>query len=171
MVTECFNVRTRKNVSKLLKQYADGVLMQMVLVIFSNLNSQHRPAQSASTSVITSPPAKRRPQSTDLKLMSPTSAAMSGRPASEDGADTEPYGLPAMVRVFRFLVSLINPFDKRYEESTRYALPEPSTAVCLILICLHFASQRARASADSHRVRDDRHSFGPLSTARCRYPG
>ena len=37
MITECFNVRCRKGVSKLLMKYAENVLVQMVLVVFSRL--------------------------------------------------------------------------------------------------------------------------------------
>lgn len=40
MITECFSVRSRSGVSKLLRKYAENMLMQMVLVIFSRLTPE-----------------------------------------------------------------------------------------------------------------------------------
>jgi len=39
MVTECFHVRSQQHSSKLLRRYAENVLMQMVLVLFARIRS------------------------------------------------------------------------------------------------------------------------------------
>jgi len=39
MITECFHVRAQQHSSKLLRKYAENVLMQMVLVIFARIRS------------------------------------------------------------------------------------------------------------------------------------
>jgi hypothetical protein len=55
MVTECFHVRSQQHSSKLLRRYAENVLMQMVLVLFARISPESSNANDLFSSRASSP--------------------------------------------------------------------------------------------------------------------
>jgi len=144
MVTECFSVRSRAEISHLLLKYSENILMEMVLVLFSRLNPGTRtggdtldPHAPIDPSSLRQPGHVHRSRSSSRKrdkLMKKQAGRQlrefeSSEKETPSGDESEqkavmnrrPYGIGALQRVFRFLVNLINPSDEKSDkgESTK----------------------------------------------------
>lgn len=141
MVIECFNVRSRAEISHLLLKYSENILMEMVLVLFSRLNpgtrtggdtldphapidpsSLRKPCRSRSSSRKRDKLVKKQGRRLREFESSETEAPSGDEKVDENAVVRRPYGIGALQRVFRFLVNLINPSDEKSDkqgESTK----------------------------------------------------
>ena len=128
MLTQCYAVRSRPGISKLLRRHADNTLLQMVLVIFARLSPHTHAGGSAviesgdgpRSGVLTrrsssrSSPDLRAAAAADERKAVGIGIAVDAAESRGDG-DHTPYGIETMRRVLKFLVKLMDP---RREQTT-----------------------------------------------------
>jgi brefeldin A-resistance guanine nucleotide exchange factor 1 len=139
MVKECFSARNRDGASKLLAKYAENILTHMVLVIFARLDPETRAGGTIDpTKALSSSPLKAllpslrvtsrerngsRSRNTHRRTTSqataPALAASREEEAGRGFGQGEPYGIPALQSVFRFLANLIDPSDHSSDHNTK----------------------------------------------------
>eukprot|EP00471_Norrisiella_sphaerica_P000751 CAMPEP_0184485320 /NCGR_PEP_ID=MMETSP0113_2-20130426/6941_1 /TAXON_ID=91329 /ORGANISM="Norrisiella sphaerica, Strain BC52" /LENGTH=1700 /DNA_ID=CAMNT_0026866717 /DNA_START=115 /DNA_END=5217 /DNA_ORIENTATION=+ len=94
MVTQCFSVRSRPNISKLLRRHADNALLQMVLVIFARLSPE---TTTGGEDTIVWDYRRREVE-----------AKRTSKAAKTPSEGCIPYGVNTMQRVLKFIVKLMD---------------------------------------------------------------
>jgi brefeldin A-resistance guanine nucleotide exchange factor 1 len=104
MFQVCFFIRSDKNSSALSKQYAENMLMQLVLVVFARISL-----------CVPSGSLDEEEKGTHLKML----LTRESIEQEKERLNSEPYGIFAMYRVLKYLANMISLDDQSRDRETR----------------------------------------------------